>query len=447
MLILRDYIDFLANKLKESRANPLDALIAFIVAWACTDSTNPFSITLRRMLGLPYVGKIEEAFSMILARVSSDTAFRSKAIEALVLAIERDWVRKDLLEAAWKNAAKELLQAMKDLYEIRKAYAIKMFMQEIERAIIAQEEKTFETVPPPMSTTEEIVLPPQPKEEEIKSLETAKEAPEETALDALLDMFESIKASLDTVGERIQLLVEEVRALKDHLQLIGESLLGLPDAIKESIHRLSESMKTLQITPPTIEHISPAPAKPKAPAQVPAPSPPEPKAEERVQTRALMEELEKTLSEEELPVQLETIQQYFVCLGNMSRLGEMLAERVVPTHKLRWSIRISKENVVYEIILQGLYRDIPEEDFHEIMSKGIGVLIILPVKNTDALQSIVNQLSTLMRNLRFVVLDSESPLISFEKLKGTRIILQKIRNVDDLERIFRDKIVPALSSS
>ena len=118
---MREYADFLATKLKESSRKPLDTLAAFVVAWSCVDSTKPLSLSLRRMLGLGYIGSMEEAFSKALALISSDPGFKEKAIEALYIAVDRDWVRKDLLEVAWKNAGKELLQAINELSNFRRS--------------------------------------------------------------------------------------------------------------------------------------------------------------------------------------------------------------------------------------------------------------------------------------------------------------------------------------
>ena len=455
MRILKEYLDFLANKLKESRNNPLEALVAFVVAWACTDSTNPFSISLRRMLGLPYVGKIEEAFSMIIARLSSDSAFRSKSIESLVLAIDRDWVRKNILEVAWKGAARELLKALKDLYEIRKAYSIKMLMQEVERTIIAQEEKTFETVPPPMSVSEEVVLPPQPREEEIKKVEretTQPQVEEVSALDELLDLFGDMKGSLKEIAEKLSQLVDATTAIIDHMKLIGETMINLPTIFKDELSKLNESIKAIGIEALPVRTREAASAQDIARRTFK-----ERIGEEKLsesgkegrkrakETKALMEELEKALIEEELPIPVKTMQHLMVCLGNLNKLGEILRENVVPTRKLRWSIKVAVDEVVHEFILQGLYKDISEDEFQEIITNGVGLLITLPIKNVKVLQSVVDRLAILLHNLKFVILDGDTPVISFEKIKGAKIILQNIRKNTDLISTLKEKILPALA--
>jgi len=328
VLILREYADFLARKLKESRGSYLDVVIAFLTGWACTDSTKSFSITIRRMLGLPYVGNIDGAYSQLLPRLSSDPAFRSKALEALVLALERDWVRKDLLEVAWKNAARELLEAMKELYQIRKNYIIKMFMEEIERAIMAQEEKTFETVPPPMGSTEEIVLPPQPKEEEIKQIEqqqeTAEEVAEESGLDLLIELFESMKTSLDSISDKIAGLTSEVKDLKDYLHLIGESLSVIPETLKAFFEDLISAIKEIKIPEIKVEETSQV-------AEVTEVKTDRKEKENKTTPKLeiaqkLISELEETLSDEELLIPQKTKRKIFVCVGNLSRLGSMLTD-------------------------------------------------------------------------------------------------------------------------
>ncbi len=450
MLILKEYADFLAKKLKESKGNYLDVVIAFLTGWACTDSTKSFSITIRRMLGLPYVGSIESAYSQLLPRLSSDPAFRSKALEAVVLALERDWVRKDLLEVAWKNAARELLEAMKELYQTRKNYAIKMFIEEIERAIMAQEAKTFETVPPPMSGgSEEIVLPPQPKEEEIKQIEkqqeTTEQAAEESGLDILIDLFESMKTSLDNISDKISGLTSEIKDLKDYLHYIGENIAVIPGTFKALLEDLTSAIKEIKFPEIKVESASTAKevqeVKPVKEEQVKEEEKRPPKIEI---AQKLISELESTLSDEELLVPQKTERELFVCVGNLSRLGSMLTDKSIMSENLRWNIKITAGNTLYDIVLQGLYRGIPDNILQEILNEGVGLIIMFPIKNKDALQGIVDQLSNLMKNLKFVIIDSDSPVMDLEKLKGARIILQKIRGLSDLESILKEKVLPNL---
>ncbi len=438
MLILREYVDFLAKKLKESKGNYLDAVIAFITGWSCTDSTKSFSITLRRMLGLPYVGNIESAYSQVLPRLSSDPAFRSKALEALVLALERDWVRKDLLEVAWKNAARELLEAMKELYQTRKAYAIKMFMEEIERAIIAQEEKTFDTVPPPMSSAEEITLPPQPKEEEIKQIEqqeAAAQPVEESGLDLLIDLFESIKNSLDNISDKLAGLTSEVKDLKEYLYSIGESASLIPETIKNMSENLISAIKNISTS---------VPQRPVEKSEARVEEERETKSSKIEVAQKLISELEETLLDEELIIPKKTVRKVFVCVGNLSRLGAMLADKAIMTEYLRWSLKIPVKDTMYEVILQGLYKGISDDVLQEILNDGSGLFVIFPIKNREVLQGIIDQLSNLMKKLKFVVIDSDTPVMDLEKLRGVRIIMQKIRNLEDLESILRDKILISL---
>lgn len=446
MLILKEYADFLARKLKESKGKYLDTVIAFLTSWACTDSTKSFSITIRRMLGLPYVGNIDNAYSQLLPRLSSDTSFRSKALEALVLALERDWVRKDLLEVAWKNAARELLEAMKELYQTRKNYAIKMFMEEIERAIIAQEEKTFETIPPPMSSTEEIVLPPQPKEEEIEQIEkqqeTIKETAERSDLDSLTKLFELMKTSLDSINDNIMKLTSEVRNLKDYLHFIGDNLAVLPETLKALFNDLISTVKEIKIPEIKIEEASRIVEATKNEAEeISKGKKATPKLE---MAQKLIFELEQTLSDDELLVPKQIKKELFVCVGNLSRLGSILIEKATMSQNLRWKIKIPFNNISYDVILQGLYREIPHDTLQEILSEGKGLIIMFPIKNRNALQGIVNQLSKLMKNLKFVIIDSDTPIMNLDKLSNVKIILQKIRSFEDLAGILKDKILPKL---
>jgi len=452
VLILENYIDFLVQKLKENPSNPLDALSAFIVAWACTDSTNPLSITLRRMLGLPYVGNVGEAFNMIFARINSDSAFRGKVIESLILAIEREWIRKNLIEAAWKNASKELHQAIKDLYETRRMYTIKMFLEEVERVIMAKEEKTFETMPPPMSVAEKEILPAPPKEEEVKEIAKVEEiSREEASLDALLEYFDTLRDSLDKVSNGISLLTNEVKELKEHLHAIKEALTSMPTILQENVEKILMSIKDAlsslsALRPPPAEEKPAPPAIEEKAVEVPPAKTEEIRIERKEEASSLMEELEKTLSEEEIPVTQKTVQYYFLCLGNLNRIGELLTERSVPGYNLRWSLRIQRNDTVYEIILQGLYRDIPEEVFSEVINNGKGLLVAFPIKNVEALQGVITRLITLMPEAQFLILDSDTPVLDLEKITGVKIILYKIGELEDLERLFKDRIVPVLET-
>ena len=427
---MREYIDFLVQKLKEHKSSPLEALAAFIIAWACTDSTKSFSLTIRRMIGLPYVGKIEEAFPTVFARMSSDSAFKTKAIEALVLALEREWTRKDLLEAVWKNASKEMHDAIRALYEKHRSYTIKMFLSEVERVMLSQEEKTFETLPPPMGLSEEITLPAPPHEK----APPKKKIREHEELGEIAELFESIKTSLDTISKTLISLKDELAGINKTLKSLIVIFGGKIDNLQRILLTAAQISQPIETQRSEIKPVEETQVAMKIEEKMIE------KPESQISESILSKEIIDTIVAEETPRPEHVMRHTFVCLGNLHKLQEMLRRNAIPDKLFGWSIKIIKANNVHETILQGLHKDISDEEFKDILNNGEGIIITTPIKSPDTLQRALKKLTAAMKNLKFLIIDGEEVPFNVEDFKKLRIILQPINSESDLERIL-DKII------
>ena len=139
---MQNYIDVLVEELKKGR-DPLTVLAAFVAAWSTVDSSNILSAQIRRRLGLTYMGDIRQAISTLISRISSDPAFGKRAVDILALAIERDWVRNALKEAAWKGVAQQLKKAAEALYNTHRSYSTKIFLEDISKIIESQQVRSM----------------------------------------------------------------------------------------------------------------------------------------------------------------------------------------------------------------------------------------------------------------------------------------------------------------
>ena len=483
---MREYADFLATKLKESSRKPLDTLAAFVVAWSCVDSTKPLSLSLRRMLGLGYIGSMEEAFSKALALISSDPGFKEKAIEALYIAVDRDWVRKDLLEVAWKNAGKELLQAINELSNFRRSYSINIFKNEIESAISAQQEKTFEALQEQMIERKAMEISPTPQAPEVeKPPLPSKEKPEEVEAELVRDeLTENIKAlSRELSGIKIFLdkLNETLDSLRSDLSELLKNtsslvfLAKMSDTLEYGLSELKKSIEGIRqelssLTKTLIKEIKeiatplppPMPVEgkkhekaPEAP-QVgtiveekietpPPPSPPPisietPESEEGVlEVEKALRALDKALEAPEAPE--EKVENYlFAAIGNLNKLENILRDHAIAGKERRWRISIRIDSIRYVGDIQGLYPGISEDILKELMEKSISIIIVLPVKNMASLAKVLEKVQTILVSLKVIIIDSENPIKELEKVTSYPIIYRKIDSADDV----RKAIVEAL---
>jgi len=445
------------------------------------------------MLGLGYIGNMDEAFSKALALISSDPGFKEKAIEALYIAVDRDWVRKDLLEVAWKNAGKELLQAIEELSNFRKSYAINIFKSEIESAISAQQEKTFEVLqermkaqvqppPPPPPLQPEATIEERKEEECVEAPEIEKVKVEELAkvLENMAQQLKEIKDLIIKFREDLDILKSDFNEFFDELIKNTSSLVFLAkisDSVEYGLNELNKSIKGLKeelsslitiikevkekkvVRPPVTEtaeeavvprikeekRVTPPPVVEEVSQEIkePPPVPPiktKPSEESVVEVEEIFRSLEQELGMPEAGP--EKIERYvFVAIGNSKKLSDMLRDHIVDEKGMRWRISITPdEELRYEIEIQALYSGISEDVLRELMEKSIGIIVTFPVRSTESLVRLLEKLQGMLISAKIIIVDSETSIEELEKATRIPTIYKSISSLDDL----KDALIDAL---
>ena len=139
---MRQYTTILLNALK-NEDTPLDVLAAFITAWSAVTKGNMLAIQIRRRLGIKEMKDFTQTFYLFLSRIKTDSSFKSKAANSVLMAIDRAWFRDFLTDIARMGVANEVRRALERLKSFGSSHNLDILYDDVKRIEEAQQIKTI----------------------------------------------------------------------------------------------------------------------------------------------------------------------------------------------------------------------------------------------------------------------------------------------------------------